>query len=103
MNNLFISYDLYQPGQDYGHIAEAIKQLGSWAKVQKSFWYVRSPFTAVQALDRIKLVIDKNDSVIVVDATHDNATWHNVDPKVGEHMRKQWSSSAANGLLAGIR
>ena len=95
MNNLFISYDLYQPGQSYERVAEAIKSLGNWAKVQKSFWYVRSSLTASQALDRLKLAVDTNDSIIVVDATNDAAAWQGVDSEVGEFMRKQWSSNGA--------
>ena len=94
MNNLFISYDLNQPGQNYERVIEAIKALGNWAKVQKSFWYVRSSLTASQALDRLKLVIDKNDSIIVVDATNNVAAWYGVSHEVGEYMRKQWYSGA---------
>lgn len=32
-NNLFVSYDLHSPGQDYDKVADAIKSLGAWAKV----------------------------------------------------------------------
>lgn len=34
MNNLFISYDLKNPGQNYERVMNAIKGLGSWARVQ---------------------------------------------------------------------
>lgn len=46
-NNLIVSYDLYSPGQDYSKVIDAIKALGSWAKVQKSVWYVNSSYTAI--------------------------------------------------------
>lgn len=36
-NNLFISYDLNSPRQDYEAVIEEIKHLGNWAKVQKSY------------------------------------------------------------------
>ena len=36
-NNLFISYDLYSPGQDYSAVIEGIKSLGGWAKVHKRY------------------------------------------------------------------
>ena len=42
MNNLFISYDLKNPGQNYDRVITAIKGLGSWAKVQYSLWFVSS-------------------------------------------------------------
>ncbi len=51
MNNLFISYDLNVPGQRYDQVIEAIKKLGNWAKVQKSFWYVSSSLSAEEAVD----------------------------------------------------
>jgi hypothetical protein len=40
-NNLFISYDLYNPGQGYEAVIEEIKSLGGWAKVHQSCWYVK--------------------------------------------------------------
>lgn len=48
-NNLFISYDLFTPGKDYSTVIEAVKSLGSWAKVHKSFWYVKSSLSCEQA------------------------------------------------------
>lgn len=45
MNNLFISYDLKNPGQNYDRVITAIKGLGSWAKVQYSLWFVSSTYT----------------------------------------------------------
>ena len=41
-NNLFVSYDLYAPGQNYEKVIEAIKSKGAWAKVQKSLWYLKT-------------------------------------------------------------
>jgi len=90
MNNLFISYDLNAPGQRYDNVAEAIKALGSWAKVQKSFWYVKSVHSAQEAARRVWAVMDRNDSLIVVDATNKTANWFNLDPKVAEHIRAAW-------------
>lgn len=89
-NNLFISYDLHKPGQDYDKIAEAIKALGNWAKVQYSFWYVSSILTASEASKKIWAVMDKNDSLIVIDATSNNASWHNLSPEVSEFIQTNW-------------
>lgn len=89
-NNLFISYDLNTPGQDYQKVFEAIKSLGNWAKVQKSFWYVNSNYSASQAVDIVWKVMDKNDSLIVVDATNNNASWQNIDNEVSAYIKKFW-------------
>lgn len=44
-NNLLVAYDLNTPRKDYDSVFNAIKALGSWAKVQKSVWYVDSQNT----------------------------------------------------------
>ena len=94
MNNLFISYDLNQPGQRYNEISEAIKSLGSWARVHKSFWYVKSTHTASQAANIVWKVMDNNDTLIVVDSTNNNAAWHNVSDEVSNHIQNKWSQTA---------
>lgn len=89
-NNLFISYDLNTPGQDYSGLIEEIKSLGSWAKVQKSFWYVNSTLTASQAVDRVWAKMDRNDSLIVVDAKNNSAAWQGLSDEVANFIKKQW-------------
>lgn len=89
-NNLHISYDLNSPGQDYDEVIKAIKSLGSWAKIHKSFWYVNSPKTAKEACAIVWAKCDKNDTVYVVDATNNSATWQNIPPDSSKHIRDQW-------------
>jgi len=89
-NNLFVSYDLYNPGQDYEKVIEAIKSLGNWAKVQKSFWYVKSNYTASDAVKVVWAAMDANDSLIVVDATNNNASWQNLTPEVSKFIKDHW-------------
>ena len=89
--NLFISYDLYSPGQNYEDVIAAIKKLGNWAKVQKSFWYVNSNFTPSQAVDAVWAVMDKNDSIIVVDTTSNSASWKGISDEVAKFIRDHWN------------
>lgn len=91
-NNLFVSYDLNAPGQNYEKLIEAIKTLGPWAKLQQSFWYVNSNLDAVAAGNFLKKFTDVNDYLIVVDATNNNAYWFNCIEPVSELLRKQWWS-----------
>ena len=91
MNNIIISYDLFKQGQNYEALIAAIKGIsGSWAKVHKSVWYVKTPLTAVQVCDRLKAVIDSNDSLFVVDASNNNAAWFNLGDKVSKYLRQEW-------------
>jgi hypothetical protein len=91
-NNLFISYDLNSPGQDYSSVINEIKSLGSWAKIQKSHWYVNSALTATQAVDQVWAKMDSNDSLIVIDATNNNASWQNLSEDVAIHIKNSWVS-----------
>jgi predicted P-loop ATPase/GTPase len=90
-NNLFISYDLNSPGQDYSSVIAEIKSLGVWAKIQKSYWYINSTLTASQVVDRVWKKMDSNDSLIVVDSTNNNASWQNLSDEVANHIKNQWA------------
>jgi hypothetical protein len=91
MNNLFISYDLNSPGQDYAKIHDAIKSLGNWAKVQKSFWYLKSQYSEAQVKDKLWAIMDQNDSLIVINATTNSAAWEGLaHPDVSPYIIDQW-------------
>lgn len=90
-NNLFISYDLHQPGQNYDRVIAAIKQLGGWAKVHYSFWFVSSECLAKEAAAHVWAVMDRGDRLLVVDSKTNDASWYNIDSKVGSFMQNKWS------------
>jgi hypothetical protein len=94
-NNLHISYDLKNPERDYAKVIAAIKQLGSWAKIHYSFWFVKSNFTATQARDYLLKHIDSNDSIYVADATNNDAAWHNIPDDSSRFIREIWRAKAA--------
>jgi len=71
-------------------IVASIKQLGSWARVGNSLWYVNSSFTATQARDHIKPFLRDGDKLYVADTTNGEAAWHNVDNEVGSFVRTNW-------------
>jgi hypothetical protein len=95
MNNLFISYDLKAPGQNYEQVITAIKGLGSWAKVQYSLWYVTSAYTAKQAAESVRRAQDANDTLIVIDASNNDAVWYGIDTTVSEHIQQNWNRQPA--------
>jgi hypothetical protein len=94
-NNLHISYDLKEPGKNYDRVISAIKSLGSWAKIHYSFWYVQCDLSAAQVRDALIRVIDTNDSVYVVDATNNNAAWHNISSSASDFIRERWQTRTA--------
>ena len=68
MNNLFIAYDLFRPGQNYEAVRAKIEALGTWSKVQQSLYYVHTALTPQQAQARIAPALDANDKLVVIDA-----------------------------------
>jgi len=88
-NNLFISYDLHKQGQDYEAIGNAIKQLGAWAKVHLSLYYVSTDLTPDQAYARVAASCDANDKVIVIHAS--GANWSPLPAAVSQQMLDHWN------------
>ena len=89
-NNLFVSYDLHSPCQDYGKVADAIKALDTWAKVQYSLWYVKSGLSASDAGEKVWSAMASNDSLNVIDTTNNVASWYNLGQKVSDFIKKHW-------------
>jgi hypothetical protein len=90
-NNLFISYDLMNPGQNYEKVAKAIVSLGTASKLLFSLWYVNSNFTAPQARDAVAAAADPNDKILVVDATNNTASSKNVDSAAWKIVLDNWN------------
>lgn len=88
--NLIITYDLNSPAQNYDLVIDVIKQLGAWAHVQQSVWYVNSELSAEEAANQVLRVLDADDSLLVIDATSNAAAWHNLSDRVSAFLGAQW-------------
>lgn len=66
--NLFIAYDLIEPGQKYEAVRDAIKNLGQWHQFQYSLFYVNTVYSPNEAYAAIQQLMDSNDSLVVIDA-----------------------------------
>lgn len=60
-----INYDLYDPGQDYNDLHEAIKDYGTWWHHLESTWIVNTSSSASDIRDDLKGHIDSNDELLV--------------------------------------
>jgi hypothetical protein len=91
--NLFVSYDLNTPGQNYEEVIAEIKKQGdSWAKVHYSLFYLKSDKTAQQIAEAVWRKMDANDRLIVVDATNNDAFWYNLPTDVSDLIQKVWKA-----------
>lgn len=68
-SNLFIAYDLCEPGQNYDQVKDAIHSLGLWHQFQLSLFYVNTNLTSQQAYSHIAQFLDTNDRLAVIDAS----------------------------------
>jgi hypothetical protein len=87
-NNLFVSYDLDSPGQNYQRMVDAIARLGTCARVNFSVWYVKSDLGSDAAVSHLRMVADANDRILVVNATGNTAHWYNAMPPSGDVMQR---------------
>ena len=90
-NNLHISYDLINPGQNYEKVIARIKLLGDWAKIHQSYWFVSSTKTPEEAVNFIGVALDQNDKVYVVDAVSNSSAWNRLPNDVREFIIDNWS------------
>ncbi|MCW2218298.1 hypothetical protein M2232_001830 [Bradyrhizobium japonicum] len=90
--NLFIAYDLDNPGQNYDAVHEQIKSLGTWYHAQQSLFYVHTPLSPQAAHAHVFAVMDSNDRLMVVDAT--NAVMYPAPPAHVEAINRVWFEPA---------
>lgn len=88
-NNLFITYDLIKT-KDYPAVHEAIKALGSWAKVTESNWYVNSILSAEEVARKVRAAMDSDDKLIVINTSSNQFYSYNLDPRVLKYMQDHW-------------
>lgn len=50
-----------------------------------------SNLTATQARDQVWSVMDNNDTLIVIDASHNDAAWNNLSPEVSDYIQANWN------------
>lgn len=63
-----IVYDLNQPGQDHEAVDNLIRSTwsnGAAIRILQSTWLVQSSMSAQQVSDKVRTVMDENDSIMV--------------------------------------
>ena len=89
MKTFLISYDLGVPEThaDYVALFNYLKSLYTiWARPVKSVWIIKSDKNVAQIRDEIKLVLDQNDKLIVVEMASNWGTY-NVVKEVTDWMK----------------
>ena len=70
MSTLLISYDLMSPEtrKDYKELIDCIKSF-PWAKPLYSVWFIKTDKSCSEVRDELKLRVDSNDKILVIDVT----------------------------------
>ncbi|MFR3685735.1 MAG: hypothetical protein ACLTXM_11970 [Enterococcus sp.] len=71
-----ITYDLHGPSKDYENLFEELKSFGPYSHPLESFWFVDTNLEAKEIRDRLKNVMDSDDSLLVFQVRCHWASWN---------------------------
>ena len=78
MKTYLISYDLTMPENrpEYTRLINAIKSYNYWAKPLQSLWLIKTDIPALQVINHLRMFIDANDHMLVIEVTNDWAIYN---------------------------
>jgi hypothetical protein len=89
-NSLFISCELQRPDKNYDRIVTAIQSVGEpWTQMQFTLWHLNTHLSANQVRDHIKPALDKNDQLVVIDATNNRMASLNLRSDASKQLYDQ--------------
>lgn len=89
MSTLLIEYDLRTPGKDYANLIAAI-QAFNWCHHLKSAWLVKANLAAEQLATALRVHIDDNDALMVIDLTSRTSYWYGLPSDVSQWIQANW-------------
>ncbi len=89
-NNIFVSYDLNNPGQNYETVIAEIKKHGTWVKVEYSLFFLSTDESPKSIAEAVWRVMDQNDRLIVIDAKNNQGYWYLPD-SVNDALQRLWT------------
>jgi hypothetical protein len=100
--NLFVSFILRDDCRQAPLILGAIEELGQATRLFSATWYVRSNLTAAEAARRVWDVMDRADSLVVIDASSDEVALFNVDDWSVRFMSRNWHAQIIEVAAPGV-
>ena len=70
-----VSYDLRKPGKDYKGLSEELQRSPSWWHYLESTWLIATSEDVNQLYNRLRIHLDVNDSILVIQAGTDVQGW----------------------------
>ena len=70
-----VSYDLRKPGKDYKGLSDELQRSPGWWHYLDSTWLILTSESADQLYNRLRVNLDGNDSILIVQAGTDVQGW----------------------------
>ena len=70
-----VSYDLWKPGKDYKGLSDELQRSPGWWHYLDSTWLIVTSESADQLYNRLRVNLDANDSILIVQAGTDVQGW----------------------------
>jgi hypothetical protein len=90
MSTYLVSYDLGQPetSADYHRLLQYLRSFGTRAKPLYSVWFIESNEAATTIRDALRVRVDANDKVLVIDVTDQDWASYNLPTDTAEWMQR---------------
>ena len=88
-SNFVIIADLRGTGT--GQLQSAISKMGQSYRLTSSSWVLRCAQTAGSIRNALTVLLGRQDSIFVVDTSHNKTAWFNLGPDADVHIRKVWA------------
>ena len=68
----------------------AMGHLGQCVRISDGAWLLRAGLTATTLRNELSHLLDRDDRLMVVDATHDRTAWFNLGQDTDQQIRDLW-------------
>jgi hypothetical protein len=69
----------------------ALRDLGMGAQLWSGAWLLRTGATVAQVRKRLAAMLEPQDQLVVIDASHNRIGWLNLGPEAEAHLRAVWN------------
>ena len=88
-NSLFISCAFSRPERTYDAMAAAIDALGvPSVEIHFALWHVNTAKSAAEVRERLKLALDVNDQLVVIDSLSGKVAWLHLPQAAEQRLRE---------------
>ncbi|MBR9824900.1 MAG: DUF4339 domain-containing protein [Alphaproteobacteria bacterium] len=69
---------------------KSLEAYGDLESITSGVWLLRGPTTAAVLRNELSHVLDREDKLLIIDASHDRAAWFNLGSDADQNIRNLW-------------